>query len=47
VRVDPNQDLFALGIANLASMLTSGFPVAGALGRTSIASDSGARTPLS
>lgn len=44
-RIAPNQELIALGGANLAAGLTSGMPVSGGLSRTVINHDAGAQTP--
>ncbi|MCS2610550.1 SulP family inorganic anion transporter [Halomonas dongshanensis] len=44
-RIAPNQELVALGGANLAAGLTSGMPVSGGLSRTVINHDAGAQTP--
>ncbi|WP_307857547.1 SulP family inorganic anion transporter [Paenarthrobacter sp. DKR-5] len=45
--LDGNQELGALGLANLASGVLGGFPVCGSSSRTPVALDAGARTPLS
>jgi high affinity sulfate transporter 1 len=42
-----NQEMGALGIANVASGMLGGFPVCGSSSRTPIAIDAGARTPFS
>jgi SulP family sulfate permease len=47
VHTSGNQEMGALGIANVASGLLGGFPVCGSSSRTPIALDAGARTPLS
>jgi SulP family sulfate permease len=44
-RVDPDQELLALGGANIASALSGGFAVAGGFSRSIINFDAGARTP--
>ncbi|MBS3803218.1 MAG: sulfate permease [Oleiphilaceae bacterium] len=44
-RVDPDQELLALGSANIASALSGGFAVAGGFSRSVINFDAGARTP--
>lgn len=44
--IDPNQELVALGIANVGSALTSGYPVTGGLSRSMVNFAAGARTPL-
>lgn len=45
-RVDPNQELVGLGMANLGGALTGGYPVAGGFSRTAVNVQAGARTPL-
>jgi sulfate permease, SulP family len=44
-RVDPDQELVALGLSNVASSVSGGFPVTGALSRSSVNFDAGAQTP--
>lgn len=44
--IQPNQELFAIGAANLAGSLFRGIPVSGSFSRTAINADTGARTPL-
>lgn len=44
--VDPRQELFALGAANLAVAFGQGFPVAGGLSQSAVNDKAGARTPL-
>mgnify|MGYP001817087002 FL=1 len=44
-RVDPNQELVALGAANVASAVSSGFPVTGGFSRSIVNFDAGAQTP--
>ncbi len=44
-RIDPDQELIALGGANLAAGFTGGFPVTGGLARSTVNFDAGARTP--
>jgi sulfate permease, SulP family len=44
-RVDPNQELVALGAANLGASVTSAMPVTGGLSRSIVNFDAGARTP--
>jgi len=44
-RVDPNQELVALGAANVASAVSSGFPVTGGFSRSVVNFDAGAETP--
>jgi SulP family sulfate permease len=45
-RHDPNQELMAQGIANLASPLFGGIPATGTIARTSTNVRAGARTPI-
>jgi sulfate permease, SulP family len=45
-KIDKNQELLALGASNIAVGLFQGLPVAGALSRTAINNDSGAKTQL-
>lgn len=45
-RIDPNQELTALGAANLAAALAGGMPVAGGFGRTMVNFGAGARTQV-
>jgi SulP family sulfate permease len=45
-RIVPNQELIALGGANLAAAFTAGMPVTGGLSRTVINADAGSRTPM-
>ncbi len=44
-RIEPNQELVALGACNLSASLTGGFPVTGGFARSVVNADSGARTP--
>ena len=44
--VDPNQELIALGGANVVSGLFGGYPVTGGFSRTAVNDAAGARTPL-
>ncbi len=44
-RVDPDQELIALGAADLGSAVSGGFPVTGALSRSVVNFDAGAQTP--
>ncbi|MFZ3191915.1 MAG: sulfate permease [Moraxellaceae bacterium] len=44
-RIDPNQELLALGASNLSSGLTGGFPVTGGFSRSVVNFDAGAQTP--
>jgi len=45
-RIEPNQELIALGSANLAAALSGGFPVTGGFARSVVNFDAGAQTPL-
>lgn len=45
-RVDPDQELVALGGANIASGLSGGFPVTGGFSRSVVNFEAGAQTPL-
>lgn len=45
--LNSNQELVALGLANISAGLTASFPVTGSLSRTVVNADAGARTPLS
>ena len=44
-RVDPDQELIALGAANVGSALSGGFPVTGGFSRSVVNFDAGAETP--
>ena len=44
-RIDPDQELVALGGANLASSFSGGFPVTGGFARSVVNFDAGAETP--
>ncbi|HLD68216.1 MAG TPA: sulfate permease [Pseudomonas sp.] len=44
--IEPNQELLALGSANLAAALSGGFPVTGGFARSVVNADAGAQTPL-
>lgn len=44
--IDANQELCAVGLANLGNAFTGGFPVAGGLSRSAVNAQAGARTPL-
>ena len=44
-RVEPNQELIALGAANIASAVSAGFPVTGGFSRSVVNFDAGAQTP--
>src|SRR5262249_2706133 len=45
-RVDPNQEMFGVGLANVATGLFQGFPMSSSSSRTPVAEASGARTQL-
>jgi high affinity sulfate transporter 1 len=45
-RVDPNQELVALGAENLASGLTQGFPISSSASRTAVPASLGSHTQL-
>lgn len=45
-RIDPNQELIGLGMANLGGSLVGGYPIAGGFSRTAVNVQAGARTPL-
>jgi high affinity sulfate transporter 1 len=45
-RVDPNQEMVALGAANLAAGLFQGFPISSSSSRTPVAEAAGAKTQL-
>jgi high affinity sulfate transporter 1 len=45
-RVDPNQEMVGLGIANLAAAFFQGFPISSSSSRTPVAEAAGARTQL-
>jgi high affinity sulfate transporter 1 len=47
LRVNGNEEMGALGIANIATGLLSGFPVSGSSSRTPIVLDAGGKSPLS
>ena len=44
-RIDPNQELIALGAANVSSAVSAGFPVTGGFSRSIVNFDAGAQTP--
>lgn len=44
-RVDPDQELIALGAANMGAGVTGGYPVTGGLARSAVNFDAGAETP--
>lgn len=45
-RIDPNQELFALGVTNLSAGLSRGFPVSSSASRTAVPASLGSRTQL-
>ncbi|HBO43956.1 MAG TPA: sodium-independent anion transporter, partial [Planctomycetaceae bacterium] len=45
-RIDPNRELGALGLANVAASLSSGCPVTGGFSRTAVNHEAGARTGM-
>ncbi|KAF9994355.1 hypothetical protein BGZ80_010752 [Entomortierella chlamydospora] len=45
-KVDPNQEMLALGLASMGGSIFSGYACTGSLTRTAILSQSGAKTPL-
>lgn len=45
-RIEPNQELVALGGANIAAAISGGFPVTGGFARSVVNFDAGAQTPL-
>lgn len=44
-RVDPDQELIALGVADIGSAISGGFPITGALSRSVVNFEAGAQTP--
>ncbi len=44
--IDPRQELFALGAANLAAAFSQAYPVAGGLSQSTVNDKAGAKTPL-
>ncbi|MCP4808874.1 MAG: sulfate permease [Proteobacteria bacterium] len=44
--VDPKQELVSLGLANVAAGMVGGYTVGGALSRTAVNAQAGARTPM-
>jgi high affinity sulfate transporter 1 len=46
-KINPRQELLALGAANFAAAFSHGFPVAGGLSQSAVNDKAGARTPLS
>ncbi|HEY2841555.1 MAG TPA: SulP family inorganic anion transporter, partial [Pirellulales bacterium] len=45
-KINPRQELLALGAANLSAAFSHGFPIAGGLSQSSVNEKAGARTPL-
>lgn len=45
-KIDPNQELLALGAANFGAAYSGGLPVAGGLGRSMVNFSAGARSPV-
>lgn len=45
-KIEPNQELIAIGLANIGGSFFSGYPVAGSLSRSAVNHQAGARTPL-
>lgn len=45
-RVNANQELFAIGVANITAAFNSGFPVGGGFGRSGVNFSAGAKSPL-
>lgn len=45
-KIDANQELIAMGVANIGGSLTSGYPVAGGFSRSMVNFTAGANTPL-
>lgn len=45
-RIEPNQELVALGSANIAAALSGGLPVTGGFSRSVVNFDAGAQTPM-
>ncbi len=45
-RIEPNQELVALGASNIASSISGGFPVTGGFARSVVNFDAGAATPM-
>ena len=44
-KIDANQELIAIGLANVAGSFVSAYPVTGSFSRTAVNSQSGVRTP--
>ncbi|BFZ18038.1 hypothetical protein BsWGS_21077 [Bradybaena similaris] len=45
-KIDPTQELIAVGVANIASSFVSSYPITGSFTRTAVNSQTGVRTPL-
>ena len=45
-KIDPNQELVGLGMANLGAGLSSGFVVAGSLSQSAVSMDAGGKTQM-
>jgi high affinity sulfate transporter 1 len=45
-RIDPNQELLSMGVANLGAGLTQSYPVAGSMSRSALADSTGAKTQM-
>jgi len=45
-RVDPDQELIALGASNIGSAISGGFPITGGFARSVVNFDAGAETPM-
>ncbi|AOA59949.1 sodium-independent anion transporter [Acinetobacter larvae] len=45
-QLNSNQELIALGVANISAGISAAFPVTGSLSRTVVNADAGAKTPL-
>ncbi|CAG5136680.1 unnamed protein product, partial [Candidula unifasciata] len=45
-KIDPTQELIAIGVANILSSFVSSYPVTGSFTRTAVNSQTGVRTPL-
>ncbi|NXF36586.1 S2611 protein, partial [Nyctibius bracteatus] len=44
-RIDPNQELLAMGVANILGSFVSSYPITGSFGRTAVNAQSGVCTP--
>ena len=45
-KVDPNQEMIAIGLTNLASAFSGGYPAAGGFSRSAVSYNAGSQTPL-